>query len=418
MNEASARLRSLSDERLPALPAMLGVEADEILDAAVWGAEGKVVSSRPVQVSWHPGRSLTVSYDAKVAWSKHHHATERFVVRTGDNGPDGALVLARGDQRVSVWRMVDDPALPGLAVAVNSARIRAVLDSLGAPAGAISTQIRAYRPCRRAVVELTGRNFRIFAKVVPPREVPGLQERHRVLAEALPVPRSHGWSSQYGLVFLEALPGRTLRDHLAARRQPPRPREVRDLLDRIPALVDGWRVQSVIDSASEYGLLVKSVVPELGERIERVLEAITVEDDPAPRVPAHGDLHEAQLLVNGEALTGLLDIDTAGLGYRLDDWANLIGHIAVWQPTAPHTARSHIAAYQRSLIDAAEEDTGNPVGLRRRVAAVILGLATGPFRAQSRAWPADTRARLDLAERWIQQAASESHVKRPLIAPS
>jgi hypothetical protein len=34
------------------------------------------------------------------------------------------------------------------------------------------------------------------------------------------------------------------------------------------------------------------------------------------------------------------------------------------------------------------------------VAAVLLGLATGPFRVQQPDWPARTAARLTLAERW------------------
>jgi hypothetical protein len=38
--------------------------------------------------------------------------------------------------------------------------------------------------------------------------------------------------------------------------------------------------------------------------------------------------------------------------------------------------------------------------LRPRVAAVLVGLATGPFRVQQDRWPEGTVARLGLAEEW------------------
>jgi len=38
--------------------------------------------------------------------------------------------------------------------------------------------------------------------------------------------------------------------------------------------------------------------------------------------------------------------------------------------------------------------------LRPRVAAVLVGLATGPFRVQQADWPVGTAARLALAEEW------------------
>jgi hypothetical protein len=48
--------------------------------------------------------------------------------------------------------------------------------------------------------------------------------------------------------------------------------------------------------------------------------------------------------------------------------------------------------------------TVDPVELRARTAGVVLSLATGPHRVQEDGWPAATRARLDLAERWLDSA--------------
>jgi hypothetical protein len=46
----------------------------------------------------------------------------------------------------------------------------------------------------------------------------------------------------------------------------------------------------------------------------------------------------------------------------------------------------------------------DPIDLRRRVAAVVLGLATGPFRVQRDNWPSATLQRIEMAERWLTSA--------------
>jgi hypothetical protein len=46
----------------------------------------------------------------------------------------------------------------------------------------------------------------------------------------------------------------------------------------------------------------------------------------------------------------------------------------------------------------------DPTDLRRRVAAVVLGLATGPFRVQRDNWPSGTMQRIEMAERWVRSA--------------
>ena len=50
------------------------------------------------------------------------------------------------------------------------------------------------------------------------------------------------------------------------------------------------------------------------------------------------------------------------------------------------------------------ERTVDPADLRYRVAAVVLSLATGPYRVQEPAWEQATRDRLDLAEQWLVSA--------------
>ena len=123
---------------------------------------------------------------------------------------------------------------------------------------------------------------------------------------------------------------------------------------------------------------------------------------PAPDVPCHGDLHEAQLLVDGDRVTGLLDVDAVGPGRRADDLACLLGHATVLAQLEPghRTTTTALAARWR----AAFERTVDPDDLRARVAGVIVSLATGPHRVQQRDWQDATRARLDLAEQWLGES--------------
>jgi hypothetical protein len=46
----------------------------------------------------------------------------------------------------------------------------------------------------------------------------------------------------------------------------------------------------------------------------------------------------------------------------------------------------------------------DPADLRRRTAAVVLSLATGPFRVQSADWPEATAQRVSLASKWVMSA--------------
>lgn len=413
VKEARTRLLSLRDERLPAMPAMLGEESLDVLSAAVGAVGATALSARQVQVTWRPGLSLTVSYDVQVAWEKHHRTTERFVVSTGGDLPEGAVILASGESRVAVWRMTGDPKLPGLAIAMDPERLRGLLESLGAPETQVSPRLLAYRPGRRAVVELTGKGLRLFIKVVPPSEVPSLQERHAIMASVLPVPSSHGWSSEYGLVVLQALTGDTLRTALQGKREAvPSASALSELLDRMPEVPDGRRVVSPIKAAEQHATLVGSILPELRERLDGLLDVMAACRAAFPSVPVHGDFHGAQVLTRDGAITGLLDVDTAGAGFRIDDWANFLGHLAVYELTAPRGARSRIARFARSVLSQADAETASAGELRRRVAAVIIGMATGPFRAQSETWPVDTRNRIALAERWAAEAADKKYLMR------
>lgn len=402
---ADDRLGELSDDALPGLAALVATDAPGPVLAALAAVGATLLSASPCHISYRPGRSATVRYDATVSRPGRGTANEALVATTGDTLPAGAVVVEDGDARVAVWRVPHDPGLPGLASALDQVVVRALLDDLGVAPGAVDVHLRAYRPLRRAVVEVVTPGSRLFLKVVPPGRAEALHRHHVALSSEVPAPRSHGWSAELGVVALQALPGRTMRRALGGGGGPrPGPGAVLALLDALPP-VAGRVVSPPSASAARHGQLVAAVVPDLTMRVGDLVQGVDggtgggTDDE----VPVHGDLHDAQLLVDGGRITGLLDIDTVGPGQRTTDLATLIGHLSTLALSSPR--RPAVERYAAQLL-AGFDAMVDPAGLRREVAAVVLGLATGPFRVQEPGWAAETARRVTLAERWLVSATS------------
>ena len=255
---------------------------------------------------------------------------------------------------------------------------------------------------RRAVIEITTGGHRLFVKVVRPDRIATLQRIHEELSAHVPVPRSFGWSSEHGVIALEAMAGRTLKKALQSHtRQLPEPTAIVGLLDEIPppssvsAPVAGPRAR-----VAEHSRLLTAVSPELSDRVDaiagRLYDTSTTASD-----PVHGDFHSAQILTSGADIIGLVDVDTAGSGSRVNDLASLLGQLATLSLVS--RSRQPIERYGAALIDVFDRLV-DPIELRLRTAAAVFGLATGPFRVQLPRWPAETEKRLGLAEQWIRSA--------------
>jgi len=383
------------------LDLLTGTEAAGLLGAALQATGGELVSCRARQVVHQPGQGTTVSYRARVRWSDGALREETLAACTGDP-PAGALVLEDGADRIAVWRFPHDPDLPGLPAACDEVAVAGVLEDLGLGSGPVRLRIRAYRPRKRAVVEAVGSRGRLFIKVVRPDRVEALHSRHRLLVDhGIPAPQSLGWTPQ-GIVVLQALPGRTLRQALRSRTLIPPGDEILALLDRLPAeLASGRPRRSWIDKAPHYAAVIGAALPAEEARAARLAVSLSAAG-PASAGPVHGDFYESQLMVDRGRICGLLDVDTAGHGDRLDDLACLIGHLSVLAqidrdraPIINRAGAGYLAAF---------EAVGRPADIRYRVAAVVVSLATGSHRVQERAWPATTRRRLDLAENWLASA--------------
>jgi aminoglycoside phosphotransferase (APT) family kinase protein len=241
----------------------------------------------------------------------------------------------------------------------------------------------------------------VYVKVVDPRRTAALVERHdRLRAGGVPVPEVVASDARQGWFAMAPLHGPTLRERIKLDAGPwPPAAAIIELREAFAAvtLPHAAPVRRRIDDAVLHGAMLATIMPDQRARIERLTALLRDADVAAsPERTIHGDLHEAQLVVDGTTVTGVLDVDDAGPGDGLDDLATMLAHLRFRAASAENGAS--IEAYAGAL----ERDLGDVVeapALAVRTAAVLVGLATGPFRIQQRGWRHDVRRHLATAER-------------------
>jgi len=344
-------------------------------------------------------------------------------VTTVDGPPDGTLELTAGPLAVGLFRYPHDPVLPGLPVATFADRLEAWLAYGSVP----DLRVRSYRPTRRAVVHARwspagGATLERYVKCVPPGDHARVADWLTRLRPAVPAPVIAAADAGLGLLALEALPGRTIRDVLlrgtaAEVDRLPDGRAILDLLDRLPAPSPGHdrRRPGPIDRAGSHAALLAAVLPRSAVRVRTLVADLERQATGAgPEILVHGDLYDAQILVDRDGISGLLDLDDAGSGQRVDDLATFLAHLDALAEATPRRRRA-MERYAARVRPAFELAAG-PGPLYASTAAALVGLATGPFRVQQSDWPARTERRLALAERWSAQAAHPARVTRAALS--
>ncbi len=363
-----------------------------MLAAALSAAGERLESAEIAQVRYRPGWSVTASYRARLG-----DGSALLVAHAGAGIPDGAVLLDDGELQVGVWRYPNDPVLPGLHHAVDGELLPRLLRRLGVTARVAAVRRRAYRPTRRAVVEVTTDRGTLFLKVVRPGSAAALAAHHERIAAAVEAPRLVGAVLDLGVLVLNQVPGIPLRDLLRTGSPPALPAagELLALLDRLPPLAG--RAAGPLARAAGHAELLATVVPGLAGRVG----ALAAAPAPAPvgdAVSVHGDFHPGQVIVRDGVAAGLVDVDAAGTGERIDDLATMLGYLA--SAAADPEPPAGLARYGAALA-AAFAGKSDPGELQRRVAAAIAGFATMPFVAQRPHWPELVRRRVDRAEVWL-----------------
>ncbi|MFA9430841.1 phosphotransferase [Egicoccus sp. AB-alg2] len=378
-----------------------GPEAVEVLREAARHAGARLVEATLRSVHQRPGRAVSHVYAATLEADGTRREVLLVVHADARALPPGTFVLRRGEDQLAVWRFPHDPFLPGLPSAIDHGRVRELLDGLQGPPGTVGLRTRAYRPTRRAVVEVTvtdpedagtdvtGRV--LYLKVLAGRRAEELAGIHRQLQEHVPVPRVIGVAARQGIVALQALPGATLREALVSGRSLPGPAALVELSQRFAAsgLTSRRDPRAFADPTRHLDFLA-GVVPAAAADLRRL--AAEVADLDAPLVPVHGDLHDGQLLLEDGEVTGLLDVDGSGTGHLATDAGNLVAHLEVVGHVWP-TIAVRASAYAAQVAEAYRPLVGDRA-LRLATAGAWLALATGPHRAQDPGWRTETEVRI------------------------
>lgn len=337
--------------------------------------------------------------------------------RPADGTPAPAGCAAH-DVTVSGWIHPHDPLLPALSLAANRA---AVQESWGEGDLLTSLKTIAYRPLRRAVLRAdftTPGPVRIartiYLKVGRVPAIAALRRRHLLLeGTGIPVPRllaphpsPHPGTAADGLLALQAAGGEPLsaaiRPHAG---EDIDPHDFIALLEALPAAVMELHPRRAwSDSLRRYLQAATLALPhraaelaELGTRIEAHLAG----SDRGERVPAHGDFYDANILLRAGRITALLDLDSLGPGYRVDDLACLLGHLAVL-PTLGQKNQGASAALERfASVFEAQVD---PRALWARAAAVALTLIAGSRSLGGGTWEQVAEARLLVVAALVRRA--------------
>ncbi|GAA1241574.1 hypothetical protein GCM10009676_28350 [Prauserella halophila] len=369
--------------------------------AAVAGADGDTAVASRITHRDVQRASTTVAARVDVTRADGSRATDTYCASTSAKARD-ALRMSDGDRELGVWRFPHDPALPGLAAAVDPGRMSDLLSGLGLPADELRLKVRSYRPLRRAVIEARTARTTAFVKVLRPEKVEELHRLHRA-AEGGLVAESLGWTGS-GLLVLAGIGGTPLRELLLGGNtmelERIDPAEIVATLRGLPQAFAGHaRRRSWADQAGHYADVVARVHPGAAGTAHAIAGAVDVPTG-AARVPVHGDFYETQLLVSGGSPAGLLDIDTAGSGDPHDDPACLLGHLSVLAQVKPERAPVIDRFTARCLREF--DRHWDPATLRSHAAAVVLSLAPGAHRTGGRDWPAVLERRLELARTWCR----------------
>ena len=363
---------------------LTGTGAAGVLGAALAHEGARLEQCTVHSVHHRPGAGVSVGYTAVVLEADGRRLTEYLCATTArlsrTNVPGLIPVLASDGvgPTIHVWRHPADPELPALVVACTPSLLSA---RIGAK---VKATMVAYRPTRRAVVRVTWPDgSTAFAKVLRPPQAAALAQRHRML-------------SLSGLLAQGMEPTQATRvfNALAA------------TLDALPAdALPLPRHPAWSERARHYAHAAATVLPEHASRARAValgVEELLAGSDPGPVVPTHGDFYEANVLMDGEDVSCVLDVDSLGPGYRVDDYACLLGHVSGLDHLAPASYPRLRPALETWTALASEQT--DPVALRARCAGVVLSLVAGARREDGSPWRADAEGRLARAETWLAQA--------------
>ncbi|HET8867953.1 MAG TPA: phosphotransferase [Agrococcus sp.] len=283
-------------------------------------------------------------------------------------------------RRLTAWVYPQDPSLPSLPAVSYPEAAGVVLAKFGIAAEGASLRMEAYRPGKRAVLRVDTATDRWFAKVVHPSQAATIHDLHERFGSAgVPVPRSLGFSDA-GLVLLGELPGVPAIDVFASIDRARFAHGLDELTRHIATVpVTIGARESLARRVDWYAERMEETAPVFARQtvaLARVVrERYAATSVPRP-VTIHGDLHLGQIFVDERdpsRITGILDIDTAGLGDPADDRGALFGHVVV--SAVERTSTNEAAAALAAFADELQAGWAGDVRVSAIAATHLLGHA-------------------------------------------
>ncbi|WP_247645181.1 phosphotransferase family protein [Arcanobacterium buesumense] len=417
MSSERAVHRQRADAERTVMSLLTGPDVAQMLSVAL--AHRGVVRSWNVHAVHHrPGAGVSVGYSVVLDFvdGQCGPVTRRdtYVVASSAQVDEDRLAEVDGrtltwrQMRVHVWEHPGDPQLPALDLACDPDKLATWLGR------AVDVELVTYRPTRRAVVKIIDDDTEdvSFGKVTQAGHVEAVATRLRILERSgTPAPRIERIDPR-GFIVTSAVPGIALNKVYAsvAPEHIVRMRAVLDslagTLDSLPLVARGLPARPAWAERSEhYAEAAASVIPDHADRarsLAKEIRAVLAQADVGPVVPTHGDFYEANVFIDpatGE-VSGILDVDSLGPGYRVHDWGCLLGHMSVLPGLAPKTY-PHI---DELLADWTQQVARwvDPQALGASAAGVVLSLVAGARRSRKKNWQAEALFRLEVAEKWLR----------------
>lgn len=319
--------------------------------------------------------------------------------------PEGTVRLENERGSVIVWLHPADPLLPGLPLATTPAHVEEIW---GAGRNLEELRTLAYRPLRRAVmIAQFSDDEQLFLKVLR-KEAQTLMDKHLALLKSgIPAPVPAGPPVNEVLAFRRASGAPLAEALMHSAKLPLSPQRIIGLLDSLPeTLLEFSARPAWSDRLGWYGHAAQTAVPDQAERIGRLIQQLSqlLENCPrGPLVPSHGDFYEANIFVQDGDVTGLLDIDSAGPGYLVDDLACFIGHLAVLPDLDAryHHVEEYLENYSQAFAMELEARGIPATGLYARAACVVLSLVAGARDENNPKWHLIAMNRLAVVEKFL-----------------
>ncbi|MGH2787841.1 MAG: ABC transporter transmembrane domain-containing protein [Actinomycetota bacterium] len=367
--------------------------------------DARMENLRIARVRYQPRDKVTVHYRTTIS-GQDHHAVATVIANqdlaakvhrpryaelsaTVDARSPAALPVVHDDElnAIVTW-LPFDVKLPGVAAPAPELTQRLSRAGTFVSKGAPGPTILGYKPESRAVMRWGGHILKAYGK-------------DRQFAAALTgLIASDGAASIPSASFVAALEDLRLTVQTALKGTTPRAaahaaREAGALV----RLLQGRRFVGLgfappehqLREAGRHALLAGAVVPDLTLRLEALVERLKA-SIPAEGalVPAHGDFHVDQLLVDDERIA-VIDFDgMCSAPAALD--------IATYAADVVRGRNSDLEAVTAVLELLLEGYGSPPADLEWHLSVAILARATHPFRAQTADWPQRVDAMVGAAE--------------------